>query len=153
MLAAAFPALPLPRNGDVLIQPLWVEDLVTCLQWSLSLPETVNQVYDIGGAEYFPYRHALETIMDVSGNRRFLFSLNLPTLKNLTITLESLLPGYPFSSFWVDYLSYNRTCSVDSIPRLFGFLPARFTYRLEHLRGINWKALARQTLFQRPQKK
>jgi hypothetical protein len=51
----------------------------------------------------------------------------------------------------VDYFSYNRTCAVDSIPRLFGFLPARFTYRLDHLKGVNWNRRAWQTFFTRPQ--
>ena len=76
--------------------------------------------------------------------------LGLPYLRTLTVTLESLMPGFPFSTFWVDYFSYNRTCAVDSISRLFGFLPARFTYRLDHLKGVNWRRQAAQTLFTRP---
>jgi hypothetical protein len=47
-------------------------------------------------------------------------------------------------------LSYNRTCPVDSVTRLFGFLPARFSYRLDHLKGVNWAREARRTLFSKP---
>jgi hypothetical protein len=32
----------------------------------------------------------------------------------------------------------NRTCNIDSVPRLFDLMPARFSSRLDHLRGINW---------------
>ena len=64
--------------------------------------------------------------------------LPLPYLRTLTVMLESAMPGFPFSTFWVDYFSYNRTCAVDSIPRLFGFLPARFTYRLDYLIRKPW---------------
>ena len=67
----------------------------------------------------------------------------------MTVMLESFMPGFPFSTFWVDYFAYNRTCAVDSISRLFGFLPARFTYRLDHLKGIDWNRRAWQTLFKR----
>jgi NADH dehydrogenase len=148
-LIAVSPFMFLPRNGDVLIQPLWVEDLVTCLLWALETPEMVNQTYDIGGAEYFPFRHAVEIIMEAIRKRRWLVPLSLPYLRTATITVESMFPKFPFSTFWVDYLSYNRTCPVDSVTRLFGFLPARFTYRLDHLKGVNWARQARQLLFSR----
>lgn len=146
---AFFPLIFLPRNGDVLLQPLWVEDLVTCLLWSLDLPETLNQTFEIGGAEYFPFRQAIEIIQSTIGTHRWMLPLGLPYLRTLTVMLETALPGFPFSTFWVDYFSYNRTCAVDAVPRLFGFLPARFTYRLDHLKGVNWNQQAWQTFFRR----
>jgi uncharacterized protein YbjT (DUF2867 family) len=152
-MLAFFPLYVLPREGDVLIQPLWVEDLVTCLLWSLEETETINHTFDIGGSEYFPFRQALEIIQATIGKHRWFLPLGLPYLRALTVMLESTMPGFPFSTFWVDYLAYNRTCAVDSIPRLFGFLPARFTYRLDHLKGINWNRLAWQTFFKKIPKK
>ncbi len=149
-MLAFFPILFTPREGDVLIQPLWVEDLVTSLFWSLDTPGTINHTFDIGGSEYFPFRQITEIIQETIGQRRWFLPLGLPYLRALTVTLESIMPGFPFSTFWVDYLSYNRTCAVDAIPRLFGFLPARFTYRLDHLKGINWNRLAWQTFFTNP---
>lgn len=149
-MLAFFPVLFMPRDGEVLIQPLWVEDLVTSLLWSLETPETLNHTFEIGGAEYFPFRQAAEIIQETIGVRRLFVPLGLPYLRTLTVMMESLMPGFPFSTFWVDYFSYNRTCAVDSISRLFGFLPARFTYRLDHLKGVNWQRQARQTLFIRP---
>jgi len=146
-ILAFFPFFLMPREGEVLLQPLWVEDLVTCLLWSLETPETLNHTFDIGGSEYFPYRQAVEIIQETIGLRRWFLPLGLPYLRVLTVMLESVMPGFPFSTFWVDYFAYNRTCAVDSIPRLFGFLPARFTYRLDHLKGLNWNRLAWQTFF------
>jgi len=148
-MSALFPAVVMPRNGEVLLQPLWVEDLVTCLLWSLENPDTLNQTIEIGGAEYFPFRQALEIILQTIHSERVLIPLNLPYLRALTITLETALPGFPLSTFWVDYFSNNRTCATDTIPRLFGFLPARFTYRLDHLKNINWARLAIKTFFVR----
>jgi NADH dehydrogenase len=146
---AFFPLYIMPRDGEVLLQPLWVEDLVTCLLWSMDTPETLNHTFEIGGAEYFPLRQAAEIIQSTIGKHRWFLSLGLPYLRALTVLLESVMPGFPFSTFWVDYFAYNRTCAVDSIPRLFGFLPARFTYRLDHLKGIDWNRQAWQTFFKR----
>jgi uncharacterized protein YbjT (DUF2867 family) len=148
-LAALSPVVFMPRNGDVLLQPLWVEDLVTCLLWSLENSDTVNQTIEIGGAEYFPFRQALEIILETIKLRRPLIPVGLPYLRALTITMESALPGFPLSTFWIDYFSNNRTCATDTISRVFGFLPARFTYRLDHLKNINWARSALQTFFTR----
>ena len=119
------------------------------LAWSLDLPETLNQTFEIGGAEYFPFRQAVEIIQSAIGKTRWMLPIGLPYLRTLTVMLETAMPGFPFSTFWVDYFSYNRTCAVDAVPRLFGFLPARFTYRLDHLKGINWNRQAWQTFFRR----
>ena len=146
-IAALSPVIFIPRQGEVLLQPLWVEDLVTCLLWSLENPDTINQTIEIGGAEYFPIRQAIEIILETIKKHRPLLPLGLPYLRALTVTMESALPGFPLSTFWVDYFSNNRTCATDTIPRMFGFLPARFTYRLDHLKNINWTRSALQTFF------
>ena len=146
---STFPFMFMPRDGEVLLQPLWVEDLVTCFLWSLDNPDTVNRTIEVGGAEYFPFRQAVEIVLEVIKKRRQIVPLGLPYMRALTITLENVMPGFPFSSFWVDYFSNNRTCAVDTIPRVFGFLPARFSYRLDHLRNIDWRRAALQTFFKR----
>jgi hypothetical protein len=58
------------------------------------------------------------------------------------VTLESFVPNYPVSSLWLDYIAINRTCSVDNLPRLFGLMPARFTYRLDYLKRTPWYTAA-----------
>lgn len=138
LLAAAPGFLPLPAGGRSLVQPLWVEDLVTCLVWALDDPKTVNQTYEVGGSEYLSVRQVFEIIGEFIGAPRLLVSWPLPLMRALTVFLESLLPGYPSSVFWLDYFAVNRTCPMDNVPRIFGLMPARFASRLEHLRGIHW---------------
>ena len=62
----------LPSKGETLVQPLWVEDLVTCLVWALDNPETVNQTYEVGGSEYISLRKVVEAVMDVTRQRRLI---------------------------------------------------------------------------------
>ncbi|MDX9992431.1 MAG: NAD(P)H-binding protein [Anaerolineales bacterium] len=149
-LAALYPVMFLPGQGEVLLQPLWVEDLVTCLLWSLDNPETINQTFEVGGAEYFSFRQIVEIILDVIHKKPLLLPLGLPYLRQLTILMQGLVPNFPFSSFWVDYLGYNRTAPSDTITRIFGFVPARFTYRLDHLKAIDWRRDALRTFYRRP---
>jgi NADH dehydrogenase len=129
---------PIPSGGRTVVQPLWVEDLVMCMIWAMENSETVNQTYELGGSEYFTLEQILETIMEVARLRRILFTLSPITLRALTVFLESAIPNFPISSFWLDYFAVNRTCAVDSMPRVFGLMPARFTYRLDYLIRHPW---------------
>ena len=138
LLAAAPGFLPLPARGKTVVQPLWVEDLVTCLVWALDEPSTSNQVYEVGGSEYFTMREVAEIVMDVTRQPRLILPMSIPMLRILTVMIEAGFPRFPASVFWLDYLSVNRTCAVSTIPQVFGLMPARFAARLDHLRGQHW---------------
>jgi NADH dehydrogenase len=125
--------LPIPGNGRTLLQPLWVEDLVTCLIWTLQTPQAVNQTYEIGGGEYFTLRQILEIVMNVTHTRRLLVPTALPYMRVLFVLLDSFARRIGASTYWLDYVAVNRTCPVDNLPRAFGLMPARFAYRLNYL--------------------
>jgi uncharacterized protein YbjT (DUF2867 family) len=149
LLAAAPGFLPLPSKGETLVQPLWVEDLVTCLVWALDNPETLNRTYEVGGSEYLSLRQVAEIVMEVSGQRRMLVNWPTQAMRALTIIMESIFPRFPASIFWLDYLAVNRTCPVATIPHLFGLMPARFASRLDYLRGGHWTRQLLRRLFTR----
>ncbi len=138
LLAAAPGFLPLPSKGQTLVQPLWVEDAVTCLIWALDYPETINRTYEIGGSETFSLRQVAGTIMEITRQPRLLVNWPTQSMRALTILMEFIFPRFPASIFWMDYLAVNRTCPVDTIPRVFGLMPARFASRLDYLRGGHW---------------
>ena len=130
--------LPIPGDGRTLLQPLWVEDLVTCLIWTLENPDTVNQTYEIGGGEYFTLRQILETIMTVTHTQRIFLPLPPPYMRALFVLLDSFTRTLNASTYWLDYVAVNRTCPVDNLPRTFGLMPARFAYRLNYLVHEPW---------------
>jgi NADH dehydrogenase len=147
LLTAAPGFMPLPAKGETLLQPLWVEDLVTCLIWSLDASETINQTYEVGGSEYISLRQLTVTVMQTIKRRRFLVNWPMQSMRTLTIIMESIYPRFPASIFWLDYLAVNRTCSLDTIPRIFGLMPARFASRLDYLRNVPWTRQLLHRLF------
>jgi NADH dehydrogenase len=154
-LAQLLTALPfaffLPGNGDTLLQPLWVEDLATCLVWALDDEGTRNHIYELGGPEHLRFVEIIETIMENQGVRRRLLPMRPPYLRAMTVFLENLLPSLPISVYWLDYLATNRTCALDTLPRFFNLMPARFSQRLAYLKGQNWRReLWRRVLRRRP---
>jgi NADH dehydrogenase len=135
-----------PGDGTNLLQPLWVEDLVTCLVWALEDERTRNQVIDVGGPEQLSFRQITQLVMRATGVQRRLVVLRPPYLRALTILLEHMLPGLPVSVYWLDYLAANHTCALDSLPRTFNLMPARISQRLAYLQGRSWRVSLLQTL-------
>ncbi|MEN8242572.1 MAG: NmrA family NAD(P)-binding protein [Chloroflexota bacterium] len=136
----------LPDKGDSLLQPIWVEDLATCLTWLLEKEELLNQTIEIGGPEFLTIREVIEQVMAASGMKRFLVGLQPSYLRLLAITLEYMFPAFPHSVYWLDYLAANRTCEIDSVSRIFGLLPVRLSQQLGFLEGQNWRRLAQADL-------
>ena len=129
-----FPGIFLcPGDGTVLLQPLWVEDLVTCLTWSLDDPDTRNRIIDIGGPEYLSFSQILDLIIRETGYHRLIINVPFPFMRVLTVIIESLYPNLPVSVYWLDYLAVNRTTAIDTMPRTFNIMPSRMSQRLAYL--------------------
>ena len=124
---------PLPGDGGSLIQPLWVEDLATCLMIALEEDHTIGQTYDVGGSETYSIRQVVEILQDKLDTRRRLVEIPPPYLRFAFFTLGQVFKQFAMSYYALDYLSADRTCPLDTLPRLFGLMPERFTYQLDYL--------------------
>jgi uncharacterized protein YbjT (DUF2867 family) len=125
----------LPDKGLSQVQPVWIDDLVTCLVWTLEEPATRNKILEVGGSENLSLHQVVEIIRKKIGSHTRFISMDSKYLRLLTVTLESMLPVFPLSTFWLDYLAESRTTSLDSMTRLFGILPARFGQKIDYLKG------------------
>jgi NADH dehydrogenase len=95
-LASILNAFPffffVPEDGTTLLQPIWVEDLATCMVWTLDNDLTADQTYSIGGPEYLTFNHIVQSIMERINLRRKLVHVFPPYLRALTVLLESMFP-------------------------------------------------------------
>ncbi len=139
-----------PDDGETLLQPLWVEDLATCLTWALEEDLTRNQTFEIGGPEYLSFNQIVAEVMKVLRIHRRMIRIRPPYLRGLTVFFETFLPATPVSVYWLDYLAANRTCALDTIPRIFNLMPVRFAQRLAYLKGLDWRKIALRTILRRP---
>jgi NADH dehydrogenase len=138
-----------PGDGESLLQPLWVEDLATCLLWALDDAATNNQMYEIGGPEYLTFNEVVQTVIEKLQIHRRLVHLRQPYLRALTVFLENLIPTTPVSVYWLDYLATNRASNLDAIPRFFNLMPSRFSQRLAYLEGRQWRTNMWRSIFRR----
>lgn len=123
----------IPDDGKTRLQPLWIEDMVTCLTLALDDPATRNQLITVGGPEYLSFREICKIIMELTGLKRWMVSISPAYLRFVSVYLESSIRNFPLSIFWQDYLAADRTCDLDTIPRMFGLMPERFNRRLDYL--------------------
>lgn len=127
---------PMPGDGSSLLQPIWIEDLVTCLAWAGEDDTFRNQIISIGGVEYLTFREIMETLMSFLKIHRSIVNISPAYLRIITLWVEQMYPHFPVSSFLLDTLAVNRTASLDTLPRKFGLMPARFCTQLDYLQGV-----------------
>jgi NADH dehydrogenase len=125
----------IPGNGSALLQPLWVDDLVTCLMIALEDDKTKNQCIEVGGMESISYRKIMEIILRASGIHRRITSFSTPILRSMALNLEQNTRRFPLSIFWLDYLATDHTCELDSVSHRFGLIPSRFEKSLDYLKS------------------
>lgn len=137
LLASPFIFL-LPGDGSTVLQPIWIEDMVGCILSSLEDDKTRNKTFEIGGGEYLSIHEIVEIIKTKTSIKKRIINIHPAYLRIITVIFENLFPSFPVSTFWLDYLSANRSCAIDSLPREFGILPAKFDQKLEYLKvGLN----------------
>ena len=124
----------IPGDGQSLVQPIWIEDFAVCLLVALEDPTAIGKTIEIGGGEYLTFRDVLETVMRITGTRRFTVTAQPAYVRMLSLWLEQTFPKFPISIFWLDYLAADRTCQIDILARRFGVIPARFHQNLDYLR-------------------
>ena len=116
-----------------MLQPIWIEDLVMALTLSLDEAVVENQTLAIGGPEFLSFREISEQVAQAAGVKKPMVAVSPAYLRILAVWMEHSMRNFPMSIFWQDYLAADRTCGLDTLPRLFGLLPERFGRQLDYL--------------------
>jgi len=125
-LARWSPVLPALGGGRTRFQPLWVEDLVTCLVLSTSKDELLGAEHPLGGAEILTFREILQTIAAALGKRRLILPLPLGIASLQAGALTALLPNPPLTPAAIELFSFENATDLDSVERRFHFRPKGF---------------------------
>ncbi len=127
----------MPGEGRSMLQPIWIEDLVMALTLSLDEGVVENRTVAIGGPEFLSFREISEQVAQAAGVKKPMVPASPAYLRILAVWMEHSMRNFPMSIFWQDYLAADRTCELDTLPRLFGLLPERFGRQLDYLWPVN----------------
>jgi len=72
-LARFTPALPLIGGGQTKFQPVYVGDVAAAIDHILADPNTVGQVFELGGPRQMSFEEVLRYITEQTGRKRFFF--------------------------------------------------------------------------------
>jgi uncharacterized protein YbjT (DUF2867 family) len=131
-LARVSPVLPLLGGGRVRFQPLWIEDLVTCLLTCVKGDPALAGAIPLGGGEYATFKEVIETICTAMSVRRMLVPLPLPIARMQARLMAALMPNPPLTPATLELFSFDNSTDLDAVDRQFGFHPRGFG---EHLRA------------------
>jgi nucleoside-diphosphate-sugar epimerase len=115
----------MPGLGEVVLHPIYIDDLVETLLRSLENIDAVDKTIEIGGAEYITLKDLLYTVMRVTGMRRAIIAVP-PYLMRWTTSLYGLvLRRTLVTQQWLDILAANRTAHIGNTYDYFGVQPRR----------------------------
>ncbi len=130
------PVVPVAGDGKTRFQPIWVEDVVSCVVASLGEGAHDRETLEIGGPEYFSYDEIIDLIGETLGHRKRKVHMPLWLMRPMARVMQSVLPSPPVTTDQLAMLSKDNTTELDAVPKAFGFQPRSLREGLaEQLRG------------------
>ncbi len=115
---------PVIGSGNQRFQPIWVEDVVTCLLKMAQEPWKYDgKTIEVGGPEIYTYNEILDMLMDALGKRRIKAPGPKPIAKLAAIGMSALLAKPPITPAAMELFEFENTATLDSVPYHFGFQP------------------------------
>ena len=123
------PAVPVPGDGSMRIQLVWVEDVVRCI---MQLADDMRPgQFPIGGPDQPTYDEILDIIGEGLGKRR-VRKVHLPVpVFSAQAKVLSVLPAPPLTPAALELFASDNTTTADAIEQQFNFRPRGFA---EHVR-------------------
>ncbi|RMF77477.1 MAG: NAD-dependent epimerase/dehydratase family protein [Chloroflexi bacterium] len=116
----------MPGRGEIVLHPIYIDDIVQVLIKSLETIETVDETIEVGGPEYITLIDLIRTVMRVSGAYRAIIPIPPYMLRWLTAFYNRVVLRAVVTSQWLDILAANRTAPLGNTFNYFGFQPRRF---------------------------
>lgn len=143
----------MPGKGEIVLHPIFVDDLVRILLSALEAIDTVDQTIEVGGAEYTTLYDLVRTVSRVSGMPRLIVATPPYIMRFTSGFYSRILRRSLMTPQWMDLLATNRTARLANAFDYFGVRPRRFedtllTY-IPQKRFWWWRAL-RYSLRRRP---
>jgi uncharacterized protein YbjT (DUF2867 family) len=140
---------PLPGGGTARFQPIAVDDVARVVRMSIEKKDTVQQVYDLGGAVPLTLREMTERILTAMGTTRRLLPVPVKILRPIVALAQRFLPNPPVTSSLLDLLALDNTIANNALTEKFKIVPIPFAGdELQYLRRITAKN-AMKSLFER----
>jgi NADH dehydrogenase len=129
-----FPFLaPIAGSGRTRFQPLWVEDLATCILAALE-GDKIGQTCEIGGPEHLTYEQILNAVVAIMGKKRLKIHIPVMLMRPTIGLMERILGDPPVTGVELKALEMDNIGVLDSVENQFGFKPLELAKGLGYLK-------------------
>jgi len=128
------PVVPIAGDGKTRFQPIWVEDVVTCLIQCLKDGIHDDAVVEIGGPEHLTYEELIDIVARILDKRRPKAHIPLFLMQPLVSLMEFVLPKPPVTREQLKMLAIDNITQLDAVPRQCGFQPQKLADGLSYLK-------------------
>ncbi|MEX0788931.1 MAG: complex I NDUFA9 subunit family protein [Anaerolineales bacterium] len=123
---------PIVGDGKARFQPVWVEDVVTCLIRILDDPTTESKTFELGGPEILTLEEIERRALAGIGARRLWLRIPLPLIRIAVGLMQTLLPAPPVTTSLLELLAVDNVCQNNELQR---FVPSPTPFTSENARA------------------
>lgn len=125
------PVLPIIGSGRSKVQPIFIDDVATCIVTAVTSDCCLNEIYEIGGPDQLTYEEVTVAIADAMGVKRPTLHLPLFFMKSMATVLKAVLPKPPVTTDQLIMLQEDTVCTMRDIRDAFGIEPLGFREGIE----------------------
>ena len=122
--------IPIVGGGMGLLQPIWVEDVVSCFVGALANPETIGRDYELGGPETYGFEQLVDLLAESEGVNKSKVHLPMWLLRPAVSVMIRAAPKLPVTPDQLIMLGEDNACDIREMCETFGIEPASLR---EHL--------------------
>lgn len=109
----------MPGRGEVVLHPIYIDDIVKVLIQSLEHMDTLDKTIEVGGPEYITLHDMIRTMMRISRRPRVIIPVSPYFLRWINSIFQLFLPRPLITPQWLDLLATNRTAELGTTSRYF----------------------------------
>jgi NADH dehydrogenase len=129
------PVLPVIGSGRSKVQPIHIDDVVTCIVKAVQGDAFLNRTYEIGGPEQLTYEEVTKAIADALGVKRPTVHMPMFFMRTMARVAETVLPKPPVTTDQLIMLQEDNVCDLKDIRESFGIEPVSFQEGLARFMG------------------
>lgn len=114
----------IPGSGQAKLQPILREDAARCIIETLSRPELLGKIIELGGPEVVTYEAMFDWFLQARGIKKAKLKLPVPLLIPAAIGMEAVMTNPPITPDEVNMIQAdNLAAGIDSVSSQFGWRP------------------------------
>ena len=117
---------PIVGDGMSKFEPVWIEDVVTCVEMALDDKSTFKREFELGGPEVLTLEQIERRTLSALRARRAFVRFPIPLIHVVVTLMERLLPAPPVTRSLLEQLAVDNVTSKNEVS-LFVDKPRPFT--------------------------